>query len=105
MIYRIALIACLGLTACAETEITEYNGNSIRIKSASSKVTPDVVSEAQRICRTQGLKAEFASTTSLVNDYFTHYHLFLCLTQTKRNAGLPQGIMRTPNYLETTATL
>lgn len=102
---RAALMASIVLTACTPTVITEYNGTSIRIQSLSSRVTPEVLSEAQRVCGTQGLQAEFASTASRANDIFTHFHLFLCLTRAKPNAGLPRSIVRTPNYLETTSTL
>ena len=103
--FRIAIILCLSLTACADTVVTQYNGSSIRIQSNSRQVTPYVVSEAQRICGTQGLQAEFASTTSRPNDIFTHYHLFLCLSHAKPNAGLATGSAQALGYLESTATL
>jgi hypothetical protein len=105
LMIRAALMASIVLTACTPTVITEYNGTSIRIQSLSSRVTPEVLSEAQRVCGTQGLQAEFASTASRANDIFTHFHLFLCLTRAKPNSGLPRSIVRTPNYLETTSTL
>lgn len=102
---RFVIFACLSLSACAATEIVDYNGSSIRIQSNSSRVTPYVVSEAQRVCRTQGLQAEFASTGYRPNDIFTYFHLFLCLRQAKPNAGLPYGTVPSKNYLETTSTL
>jgi hypothetical protein len=102
---RLALIACISLSACAATEVVDYNGNSIRIQSNSRNATSEVVSEAQRICSTQGLQAEYASTAYRANDIFTYYHLFLCLTHAKPNAGLARGIVPTRNYLETTSTL
>jgi hypothetical protein len=102
---RIFIFSALALAACAPTAVVSYNGDSIRIQSASATVTPEVLSEAQRICGTRGLQAEYAST-AYNEATFTSYHLFLCLSSTKPNAGLPTGATRNePNYLETTSTL
>ncbi|MBW6507277.1 MAG: hypothetical protein K0B00_11070 [Rhodobacteraceae bacterium] len=101
---RKLLFLAFALSACAPTVVTEYNGDSIRIQSNSSKPPGLAVAEAQRICGTQGLKAEYASTFSHQST-LTYSHLFLCLTSTKPNLGLPQTVSGAPNYLESTATL
>ena len=94
----------LCLSACAPTVVTKYNGSSIRIQSMQKAVTYAVLDEARRICGTQGLLPEYASTAwnqqTLVSN-----HLFLCLTRTKPNAGLPSSSHREVSYLEKTSTL
>jgi hypothetical protein len=101
---RMLLGIVVALSGCAPTVVTQFNGHSIQIQSSSPRMTPYVISVAQRICGTQGLQAEYASTISPAST-FIYYHLFLCLTQARPNAGLPSGIRTTPNYLETTSTL
>jgi len=98
------LLLALMLSTCAPTVVTEYNRDSIRIQSVSSTPTAQAVAEAQRICGTQGLKAEYASTFSHQST-LTYSHIFLCLTSTKPNAGLPQTVSRAPSYLESASTL
>lgn len=100
---RMSVAALLVLQACAQTAVTEYKGNSIRVQSSSYKVNQEAVSEAVRICRTQGLQAEYASTSSYQSS-LTYSHLFLCLTRAKPNAGLP-GATAQRSYLETSSTL
>ena len=93
------------VAACAQPVVTEYNGDSIRITGSDSTVTPQILAEAQRICRTQGLQAEYASTLTYQSS-FTYSHLFLCLSQTKPNAGLGGIVGRSSvSYLESTSSL
>lgn len=101
---RLSVLAFILLSACAETVVTDYNGDSIRIQSSSARVTSEAFGEARRICGTRGLLAEYASTRYTAND-FVYQHLFLCLSQTKPNYGMPAGSIRRVSYLETTATL
>lgn len=108
--FRFICLGCLGalaLSACAPTAVTGFNGNSIRIQSQSSVPTPEVVAEAQRICATEGLNAEYASTRT--NDYNrVSNHLFLCLTTAKPNAGLPVSSGRSGSgegYFDSTSTM
>jgi len=96
-------ISLLSLSACADTVVTDYNGHSIRIQSAGG-VDAEVLGEARRICGTQGLQAEYASSQFFEGD-LTYRHLFLCLSRAKPNAGLPAGTVPRTTYLETTATL
>lgn len=102
---RLALtISLLLLSACAETLVMDYNGHSIRIQSQSRTVDAEALGEARRICGTQGLQAEYASTV-FIEPTLTYRHLFLCLSRTKPNAGLSAGSGMRTNYLESTATL
>jgi|JI7StandDraft_1071085.scaffolds.fasta_scaffold294302_2 hypothetical protein len=100
----LALVSFVLVSACAETVVTDYNGDSVLIQSSSRSVTEEAFSEARRICGTRGLQAEYASTRATANQ-FVYRHLFLCLTHTKPNYGMPSGSMRRVNYLETTSTL
>lgn len=102
---RVALVFVLAVTGCTPLAVTEYNGDSLRIQSDTSTVSAAAFEEAQRICATRGLKAEYASTWSSPVDIFHHSHLFLCLSQTKPNSGMPPGSMRRVTYLETSTTL
>jgi hypothetical protein len=99
------LVSSLALSACAPTVVTDYNGDSIRIQSSTASVTSEALNEARRICATRGLQAEYASTQSSPTDLFLHRHLFLCLSRTKPNYGLPSGQAGQLGYLENTATL
>lgn len=102
---RLALpLSLILLSACAETVVMDYNGHSIRIQSQSRTVDAEALAEARRICGTQGLQAEYASTV-FIEPSLTYRHLFLCLSRTKPNAGLPPGSVPRTTYLETTATL
>lgn len=101
---RLLILALIFLPACADTLVTDYNGDSIRIQSSSARVTSEAFEEARRICGTRGLLAEYASTGYTASD-FVYQHLFLCLSQTKPNYGMPAGSVRRVSYLETTSTL
>ncbi len=102
--HRIALLSFVLMCACAETVVTDYNGDSILIQSSSARVTSVAFEEARRICGTRGLQAEYASTRYTTNQ-FVYRHLFLCLSQAKPNYGMPPGSIRRVTYLETTSTL
>lgn len=100
LIFPLAFLA----SACAPIAVTGYNGNSIRIQSGYERVTRDVWSEAERICQTQGLHAEYASSRT-GSDGLQSEHLFLCLTRTLPNAGMPAGQNIRPNYFDSAKTL
>lgn len=105
--FRFVCISLMALSACAPTVVTGFNGNSIRIQSQASRPTPEVVAEAQRVCATEGLYAEYASTQT--NDYtWVSNHLFLCLTTAKPNAGLPVSTGASGSgdgYFDSTSTM
>jgi len=106
---RLAIFSALALAACAPPPaVVEYNGDSVRIKSSTAKVDRDVLAEAQRICRDRGLKPEYASSYTIPGSLET-VHLFLCMNNPKRNAGLSSDLTRAPmtgraSYLESNAT-
>ena len=103
---KFSVLLFLALSACAPTVVTGFNGDSIRVQTQSDKVTREALAEAVRICATQGLQAEYASTRynrqTLVSS-----HLFLCLSRVKPHNNLPAlaGGGSSHGYLESTATL
>ena len=85
---RLSLIAlAFILAACVPPMapiVTEFNGDSVNVQASAAANTPEVTAEANRICRTVGKRAEYASSRQLpsTNQYdfsITYSHLFLCL--------------------------
>lgn len=80
-----AIVSAILLSACTEPAplVSSYNGDSVEIQqstiltSADPKL-PEVVNEAKRICGKTGKNAEYASSRSGPDNYYST-HLFLCL--------------------------
>jgi len=81
-----ALASIITLSACLANPapvIVDYNGSSVKVQQfqvvmPSEEDKAKIKAEAERICATNGRRAEYAST---VNDprTTTGTHLFLCL--------------------------
>lgn len=91
------VLSAIFLTACTETVVSDYNGDSVTVQSMHSSVAadPTAVSEAARICATVGRRAEYASTRQVYAPQSltaTYAHLFLCLGQeTPSYSQVPTG--------------
>lgn len=101
---RLVFPLILLTTACSQIAVTDYNGSSIRIQSGTRQATREVYNEAERICRTQGLHAEYASTRGHGNA-MQYTHLFMCLNSVAPNAGLPGGQAVRAGYFDSTRSM
>lgn len=81
-------LAAASLSACVAGPpmVAGFNGDSVEIEQDTSMgpadaSDPAVIAEAQRICKTAGRRAEYASTRSRMTGQYTSAatHLFLCL--------------------------
>lgn len=79
----LSLSALAILAACtAPTAVSSFNGDSVTVDSGNDAPTDEENREAQRICQTDGRRAEYASTRSVYtgNMYVPVWtHLYLCL--------------------------
>ena len=84
----LALIVFASLSACVAGPpmVAGFNGDSVEIEQdtsmgAANASDPAVIAEAQRICKTAGRRAEYASTRNRMTAQYSSAatHLFLCL--------------------------
>ena len=76
------LIPLLFLAACvSEPVVSDFNGDSVTVQSQTAGNSTEVAAEAERLCRTRGRTAEYASSRQIYapQEFLATYaHLFIC---------------------------
>ena len=73
------VIISTSLAACTPPAATQFNGDSVTIRSSTSLESerPAIDAEAARICGLAGKRAEFASTRNVGELEFDNFYLCL----------------------------
>ena len=74
-----ATLVCTILAACTPPAATQFNGDSVTIRSSTSLESerPKIDAEAARICGLAGKRAEYASTRNVGELEFDNFYLCL----------------------------